>query len=581
MAGPTFEASPLQAGDDAIKEEVFWNSADLFKLDVDLVFYDATTAWFETDDEDVSNYTWKGLTFEPLRKLGDAGMYSAANLKELSKGAGRYILATSVGKVKRADPLAGSFTIKTERMTASSAVLDISDSRTIMLKQHDVSLDALSAERLTRIEEAGALAETKHNVVTEMLRHHGEFKEWKHYPEGDVFDQKSHAQFYYHAHVAEERGDGEQGHVHTFLRGGGMPADVQPAALPDFVMLARPNDLICHVIGLSMDVYGQAFRLFTTNSWVTGETWFEAPDVIRLVDGFRIDHTQPSWPTNRWISAMVTVFRPQIEALTHARDDAMAAWAKQHPDETMHEDRALNVTSEMWISLDEQLDLGAAKDGTPITVISDGSAAPRLSEGKFEKIGFRHWFGCGIEVSFDQWDACRADGVCKNRGADERFGRGQRPAISLSLDDAKQFLAWLSDKTGHGYRLPTEAEWEYAAGAGTTTLYYWGDEIGKANAVCESCGTKWDNKRSAPTGSFPPNPFGLHDIVITPQLKREARFWDPVWTRALIRDALEDWPVDWSRLSVAGLSIGGTGVWDFLSTYPEDVWSAVSFSAVA
>ena len=53
---------------DAIEEEVFWNSADLFKLDVDLVFYDATTAWFECDDEDVSSYTWKGLKFEPLRK---------------------------------------------------------------------------------------------------------------------------------------------------------------------------------------------------------------------------------------------------------------------------------------------------------------------------------------------------------------------------------------------------------------------------------------------------------------------------------------------------------------------------------
>ena len=72
-----------------------------------------------------------------------------------------------------------------------------------------------------------------------------------------------------------------------------------------------------------------------------------------------------------------------------------------------------------------------------------------------------------------------------------------------------------------------------------------------------------------------------HFVVITPQLKREARFWDPVWTRALIRHALEDWTVDWSRLSLAGLSIGGTGVWDFLTAFPDDVWSAVSFSAVA
>ena len=105
-----------------------------------------------------------------------------------------------------------------------------------------------------------------------------------------------------------------------------------------------------------MNVYGQAFRLFTTNRWVTGETWFDAADVIQIADSFRIDHTQPSWPTNRWISAMVTVFRPQIDALILARDEAMAAWAKRHPEENIYDDHALNVTSEMWISLDEQLD---------------------------------------------------------------------------------------------------------------------------------------------------------------------------------------------------------------------------------
>ncbi len=72
-----------------------------------------------------------------------------------------------------------------------------------------------------------------------------------------------------------------------------------------------------------------------------------------------------------------------------------------------------------------------------------------------------------------------------------------------------------------------------------------------------------------------------HFVAITPQLKREARFWDPVWTRRLIREALKDWPVDWSKLSVTGLSIGGTGVWDFVRTFPGDVWSAAAFSGVA
>jgi hypothetical protein len=144
---------------DAIEQEVFWHSVDLFKLDVDLVFYDATTAWFECDEEDVTPESWRGLTFEPLRKrghskegrdndpqviialavtrdgmpirswvlpgdtadvttvqrikddlrqmrlgralfVGDAGLYARANLAELSQGAGRYILATPIGRVK-------------------------------------------------------------------------------------------------------------------------------------------------------------------------------------------------------------------------------------------------------------------------------------------------------------------------------------------------------------------------------------------------------------------------------------------------------------------------------------------------
>jgi Transposase DDE domain len=144
---------------DAIEEAVFWHSVDLFKLDVDLVFYDATTAWFECDDEDVTPESWRGLTFAPLRKrghskegrdndpqviialavtrdgmpvrswvlpgdtadvttvqrikedlrqmrlgralfVGDAGLYARTNLTELSNGAGRYILATPIGRVK-------------------------------------------------------------------------------------------------------------------------------------------------------------------------------------------------------------------------------------------------------------------------------------------------------------------------------------------------------------------------------------------------------------------------------------------------------------------------------------------------
>jgi formylglycine-generating enzyme required for sulfatase activity len=74
------------------------------------------------------------------------------------------------------------------------------------------------------------------------------------------------------------------------------------------------------------------------------------------------------------------------------------------------------------------------------------------------------------------------------------------------------YVAWLSRMTGKEYRLLTEAEWEYAARAGTTTAYYWGDWIGKNNANCNSCGSEWDGMQTAPVGSFKPNGFGLYDM---------------------------------------------------------------------
>ena len=75
------------------------------------------------------------------------------------------------------------------------------------------------------------------------------------------------------------------------------------------------------------------------------------------------------------------------------------------------------------------------------------------------------------------------------------WGGGHRPVINVSWDDAQQYVAWLSKMTGRPYRLLSEAEWEYAARAGTTTAYFWGDEIGKGNANCNGCGSQWDSRR--------------------------------------------------------------------------------------
>ena len=74
-------------------------------------------------------------------------------------------------------------------------------------------------------------------------------------------------------------------------------------------------------------------------------------------------------------------------------------------------------------------------------------------------------------------------------------------------------MAWLRKMSGKEFRLLSEAEWEYAARAGTTTAYYWGDEIGKNNANCYRCGSQWDYRQTSPVGSFKPNAFGLYDMA--------------------------------------------------------------------
>ena len=96
----------------------------------------------------------------------------------------------------------------------------------------------------------------------------------------------------------------------------------------------------------------------------------------------------------------------------------------------------------------------------------------------------------------------------------EDNGNGDRaPVVEISWHDAQGFIGWLNKKEGaRAYRLPSEAEWEYAARAGTTTRYSWGDAIGRNRANCDGCGSRWDRKRPAPVGSFEPNAFGLFDM---------------------------------------------------------------------
>ncbi|MGX1789006.1 SUMF1/EgtB/PvdO family nonheme iron enzyme [Bosea sp. NPDC055332] len=116
------------------------------------------------------------------------------------------------------------------------------------------------------------------------------------------------------------------------------------------------------------------------------------------------------------------------------------------------------------------------------------------------------------EVTFAQWDACVAEGGCSHRPGDRNLGRGKRPVTDIHWNDANAYVVWLSYKTGGKYRLPTEAEWEYAARAGTTTAYPWGGAVDKEMANCIGCNTQ-PLRQASEVGQFPPNRFGLRDMA--------------------------------------------------------------------
>jgi formylglycine-generating enzyme required for sulfatase activity len=133
-------------------------------------------------------------------------------------------------------------------------------------------------------------------------------------------------------------------------------------------------------------------------------------------------------------------------------------------------------------------------------------------EGPQHKVTIARSFAVSkFHVTFADWDACVSVGGCPQVG-DSGFGRGTRPVLNVTWYDAQRYVAWFSKMTGQHYRLLTEAEWEYAARADTTTAYFWGDEIGKGIANCDGCGSAWDKRETSPVGSLPPNAFGLYDM---------------------------------------------------------------------
>jgi formylglycine-generating enzyme required for sulfatase activity len=143
-----------------------------------------------------------------------------------------------------------------------------------------------------------------------------------------------------------------------------------------------------------------------------------------------------------------------------------------------------------------------------------GEAGRKQDEDPPHKVTLARPFAVGkYEVTFAEWDACMAAGGCVHKPDDHGWGRDRWPVINVNWEDVQAYASWLSKSTGKPYRLLSEAEWEYAARAGTTTRYPWGDAPGINRANFADSASYWSGKQTAPTGSFAANQFGLHDMI--------------------------------------------------------------------
>jgi formylglycine-generating enzyme required for sulfatase activity/CRP-like cAMP-binding protein/chromosome segregation ATPase len=144
--------------------------------------------------------------------------------------------------------------------------------------------------------------------------------------------------------------------------------------------------------------------------------------------------------------------------------------------------------------------------------MGSSSASPNFSERPRHKVKLKRFAMAKNEVTFAQYDKF-AEATGRSKPASGGWGRGNRPVINVSWKDASAYAQWLSKQTGAQYRLPTEAEWEFAARAGSEKKFWWGNQVGESRANCFNCGGQWAGKQTAPVGSYPASPYGVHDMA--------------------------------------------------------------------
>jgi formylglycine-generating enzyme required for sulfatase activity len=170
----------------------------------------------------------------------------------------------------------------------------------------------------------------------------------------------------------------------------------------------------------------------------------------------------------------------------------------------------------------------------PAGTFAMGSNTDDPSEKPVHHVSIGAPFAIGkFPVTVEQWNACVAANACQKLTPESNTNK-TAPARDVSWDDAQQYVRWLSKATGQSYRLPTEAEWEYADRAGTTTAYWWGEHMRKGNANCKDCGDPWHKEGPENVGTFAANPLGLYDM--------NGGVWE--WTADCWHNTYQGAPVD-------------------------------------
>lgn len=176
------------------------------------------------------------------------------------------------------------------------------------------------------------LAKSGDNVLLETLRGAPSVEAWAHYPPGDVFDPVSGGQWYYHCH-SPSTDVREHGHFHCFVRPEGKDGPVH------------------HLVAAGVDPYGRLIRLFTVNRWVVGDSFLPAAPTIALIERFDMQMGRPSYLVNRWLTAILRLYREEIAELVAERDATLGVAGGMPPDPERLEDRALEVTSSRDVDL--------------------------------------------------------------------------------------------------------------------------------------------------------------------------------------------------------------------------------------